>query len=583
MVSASGPIRVLFVDADSAPVGATRLEDASDRLVVDTATNAPDAADALADGGVDCVVSDGRVAGTDGLELLESVRERRPDLPFVLFPREGSERLAVEAFRAGVADYVERSAGDEAAAERYGELAERVVAAVDRRRTETRRADAFETATVAMAVCEPETATVLDANRAYRDVLGEGLPDLSSTRRAHPAGGAPSTRELLRRAVEEGAARAAWNRATGMGANVRCDVTVAPLPDDGRDRVLLTVHDAATESSAGQSDAVLSTVLENLPVGILVEDSSRTIVAVNSALYDLFGLPGSGDDLLGLDCGEAAKATRGFLAEPEGFVERIDDLIDRREPVSGEELELADGRVLERSYVPYTLPAGEANLWLYRDVTDRKRRERELTRERDRLDEFASLLSHDLRNPLGVAAGKLDLARADCDSAHLDDVETALDRMTTLVENVLALARQGAAVDEVKPIDFASTARSCWVTVETADANLRTGDSAEIFADDRRLRRLLENLFRNSVEHGGASVTVTVEALDDGFYVADDGPGIPPGDRDVVFDPGYSTDSGTGFGLSIVRDIVDAHGWEVAVTESEDGGARFEITDVHLR
>lgn len=93
--------------------------------------------------------------------------------------------------------------------------------------------------------------------------------------------------------------------------------------------------------------------------------------------------------------------------------------------------------------------------------------------------------------------------------------------------------------------------------------------------------QLLENLFRNAVEHGGPDVTVEVGALEDGFFVEDDGPGIPSDARDEVFDVGYSSaDDGSGFGLSIVRRIATAHGWDISVTEGTDGGARFEITDV---
>ena len=76
-------------------------------------------------------------------------------------------------------------------------------------------------------------------------------------------------------------------------------------------------------------------------------------------------------------------------------------------------------------------------------------------------------------------------------------------------------------------------------------------------------------------------MTVTVGDLPDGFYIEDDGPGIPQADREEVFAAGYSTASaGTGFGLSIVNRVAQAHGWDVRVTDGSDGGARFEITGV---
>jgi signal transduction histidine kinase len=71
--------------------------------------------------------------------------------------------------------------------------------------------------------------------------------------------------------------------------------------------------------------------------------------------------------------------------------------------------------------------------------------------------------------------------------------------------------------------------------------------------------------------------------MEDGFYVADDGRGIPEEERERVFEPGYSTAAdGTGFGLSIVEQIIEQHGCEIRVAESDAGGARFEITGVEF-
>lgn len=76
-------------------------------------------------------------------------------------------------------------------------------------------------------------------------------------------------------------------------------------------------------------------------------------------------------------------------------------------------------------------------------------------------------------------------------------------------------------------------------------------------------------------------MTVTVGNLNAGFYIEDDGCGIPKNEYDDVFTPGYSnSEDGTGFGLSIVKQVVAAHGWEIRLTESATGGVRFEITGV---
>ncbi|KAA9397362.1 PAS domain S-box protein [Haloarcula sp. CBA1130] len=211
-------------------------------------------------------------------------------------------------------------------------------------------------------------------------------------------------------------------------------------------------------------------------------------------------------------------------------------------------------------------------------------REQDLKQHNDRLEAFTSIVSHDLRNPLNVAQGRLQLAREQCESEHLAAVERAHERMDTLIADLLTLARDGETVTDREPVALASLVDSCWTTVETADATLTTDIDRTVLANESRLKQLFENLVRNAIEHAGSDVTVTVGALDDGFYVADDGPGIPEADRETVFEVGYSTNTdGTGFGLCIAKQVAEAHGWEIRVRDSADGGARFEVTGVSFR
>ena len=206
----------------------------------------------------------------------------------------------------------------------------------------------------------------------------------------------------------------------------------------------------------------------------------------------------------------------------------------------------------------------------------------ELERQNKRLEEFAGVVSHDLRNPLASAIGWLDVARSDPRNADdaFDRVETAHERMESLIDDVLALAKAGGSDPDRTTVSLASAMADAWGTVDTRDAALVTRTTATVHAEPSRLQQALENLLRNAVEHGSADVTVTVGDTPDGFYVEDDGPGIPPDDRDQIFEWGYSTgEDGTGYGLSIVAEVADAHGWNVRVTESGDGGARFEFCD----
>ncbi|WP_440764502.1 ATP-binding protein [Natronorubrum sp. DTA7] len=226
-------------------------------------------------------------------------------------------------------------------------------------------------------------------------------------------------------------------------------------------------------------------------------------------------------------------------------------------------------------------------------------REAILKRQNERLDAFASIISHDLRNPLNIAGGRLALAREVSDNEHLEDIAVALDRMDTLVNDVLALSRQGEIVRDPECVSLSELSEISWEAVATAEATLEVDTDRAIWADRSRLQAMLENLFhnavehnstnpasqaqRNNAEHGSDDVTVTVGALENGtgFYVEDDGVGIPEADRGSVFESGYSTaPAGVGLGLAIVSEIAEAHGWDRAVTASAAGGARFELSGV---
>jgi len=218
---------------------------------------------------------------------------------------------------------------------------------------------------------------------------------------------------------------------------------------------------------------------------------------------------------------------------------------------------------------------------VFQDVTDRKRQEQALARQNERLEEFASIVSHDLQNPLNMVEGRLELAQTECDSEELIEAKTALNRCQTLVDDLLTLAREGQSVAETETVSLGELTKQSWATVETADATLNTDTDQTVVADRSRLQQLLENLIRNAIDHGGPDVTVEIGDLENGFYVADDGPGIPEENRERVFESAYSSvQDNTGFGLAIVTEIVDAHGWDVTITESASGGAQFIITGV---
>lgn len=214
-----------------------------------------------------------------------------------------------------------------------------------------------------------------------------------------------------------------------------------------------------------------------------------------------------------------------------------------------------------------------------REIALREQRQ-ELSRQNDRLEEFTGVVSHDLRTPLAVAMGTLEQLSYEHEDLDTDHVEEALERMDAIISGTLTLARSGRITGDIEPVDLGEIARRCKHAVSTTGADVVVAEDLPVVdADPDRLKHVFENLYRNALDHAGEEVTITVEATDDGFCIADDGPGIPEEDYDLIFETGFSTDTdGTGFGLAIVHRIAEAHGWSIDVEESADGGAAFRFT-----
>lgn len=307
-------------------------------------------------------------------------------------------------------------------------------------------------------------------------------------------------------------------------------------------------------------------VMQELRSGVVVLDHNNRVTDINSAGMELLGVKDpvgkTIQEVLGDHTDIFSDYSRGDELHSDVTIEsngvkhldfRASPLLDHRDNTIG-------------------------TLILINDITTLKEREEELKRQNERLDKFANVLSHDLRNPLNVADGYLDLAREEEDLGYLEKVRESHERMSDIIEDVLTLAKQGQRVTNTQEVDLEEVVEEAWVNVATENAELSHSLDLTVEGDRDRLLRMFENLFRNSVEHGDSSTQIRVGSLDNGFFIEDNGPGIPESERDAVFEQGYTTtEDGTGFGLSIVQSIVDAHGWSIIVDESDSGGARFEI------
>jgi PAS domain S-box-containing protein len=368
------------------------------------------------------------------------------------------------------------------------------------------------------------------------------------------------------------------------------------------------------ERSVRQHLTRLSTLIESLQMGVLFEDSDRCVLHVNEAFCQLFGID-EPEVMIGADCAHAAEASKGLFEDPGGFVQRIDNLLERREALTGEELLLEDGRVFERDYVPIAWDDEQrGTLWLYRDVTEERQMTEQL-RQQERLaavGQLAAGIAHDFRNVLATILlyAEMDLKKPNLPSSIADDLHTVMaeaHRATDLVQQLLDFSSR--SMIEPRALDLAAyvaemidgVLRSTIpehialdLEAEGDDQSPETSGEYVVEVDPARIRQALVNLAlnaRDAMRDGGrlsfrlSRVQVSPEGsppvadMPEGDYVrldvGDTGTGMTDDVVEHLFEPFFTTkevNEGTGLGLAQVYGIVRQHdGWMDVKTEVGHG------------
>jgi signal transduction histidine kinase/DNA-binding response OmpR family regulator len=666
-------IRLLHIPATpdlTDTVGAT-LDFDDEQIELRTAVTAEEALELVATTEVDCIIADYELPDLDGIELLEAIRKAHPALPFVLYTDSGSEEIASAAISAGVSAYLRPETGGQTRAitDQICDLVTQYRADAERERKLERTADLLakteRIADVGGWEIDTDTNEVFWTDHLFElmGIDGNEEPPLEGALDIYHEEDRPIIARAVESALSEGDPfdvevrfrrpddEIRWLRVQGVPDVVDGHVetlrgTVQDVTERyTRERILREMHDIISDRDHSFDEQVrrlleLGRTELDTRYGTLSEirdgDYIFEIVAADDSIQEGDVVPVSATNC------EIAASTEQTLVL--GDVER--DAPDQTHRTGFAEWGIscylgAPVFVDDEVYGTFCFYDTEARAdqfteweetlvdlmsrWVSYELQRRQVTEK-LHEQNEQLERFASIVSHDLRNPLSIIEGYVDMAVETGEIDHLSRVQSAVKRMDTLIDDVLLLSRTENAISDCTAVDLGSLANRCWETVPTEAATLTVTADPTVEADVTRLKQLLENLFRNSVEHGstdsrpqaddsvehgstenrtqsgdsvehgstdsrpqaddsvdlgGKGVHIRIGELDTGFYFEDDGPGIPEDERETVFENGYSTaENGTGLGLSIVKEIVDAHGWEVQITEAEGGGARFEITGV---
>jgi signal transduction histidine kinase/response regulator of citrate/malate metabolism/GAF domain-containing protein len=359
----------------------------------------------------------------------------------------------------------------------------------------------------------------------------------------------------------------------------------------------------------------LSTLIQNLNSGILLEDQNRNILVTNKEFCEMFEIPAEPEQLVGKDCSDSAEQSKHLVEEPDAFVESINRIVRERKPVLNEEIVFNSGQVFLRDFIPiYNNDFYLGHLWEYRDITFQKESFRQLIRAREQAEEskrlkqkFLANMSHEIRTPMNGVVGIVHLLeRTQLDNEqkkYLDILKDSSEHLLHLINDILDVSKieEGKLVLAKSPVQLDNiiegVVQNLRSRVEDKNLNLKL-EGLDIFdtlliTDPVRIRQILLNLLSNAIKftHQG-SIALSCKSIQKtgthhkfSIEVSDTGIGISPEKLKHIF-TAFDQENrdisnqygGTGLGLNIVKELVDKMGGEIKVQSELNKGSSFTIS-----
>ncbi len=592
-------IQILHVEdnPDFADLTADMLERKEDRFDVTTANSVGEGLEAY-DDTIDCIVSDYNMPGRNGIEFLETIRDRCPEVPFILFTGNGSETIASEAITAGVTDYLQKQSG----AQQYTVLANRIRNAVDQYRS--RRALESKQERLSLLIEQSPLGVIeynddfeiVRMNEAGEQILGYSERELrgETWKKLVTADSYDHVDEVTSKlAAAEGGYHSIDENRRKDGETIICEWHNRVVTDDDGDVVtVFSLFQDITErrrrqERLEQTTDRLEALFENSPDMINIHDLDGNILDPNPRLCEKTGYDKA--ELEGMKVWDIDAALDEEMAKE--LFSRLDTGESHR--VEGA-YEHSDGSTfpVEVHARRVMLEGEERFVVIGRDISERKESETRLEQQRDNLEILNQMVRHDIRNDLQLIMTHLDLVAPHVDEAgndHIMQIRESTDRAVTLTET----AREMADVMLTDESDRQPTALKPILVREIDDtrssypeADIETDGSVpnvEVLANDV-LNSVFRNILENAVQHNDGDdpqIRASVRPLETTVRVriADNGSDIPEDHIEEMFGKGKKglTSEGSGIGLHLVNTLVDRYGGAVWVDHDDPIGKAFVV------
>jgi len=359
----------------------------------------------------------------------------------------------------------------------------------------------------------------------------------------------------------------------------------------------------------------LSTLMRNLHDGILVEDENSKIVLVNNEFCHLFNVPLDPERLVGLDYSVAHEMITDFVKEPLKFQKKVDKILSLRQLAIHEEVELTNGHVYERDFLPmYSGIKFMGNLWRYSDITPRKKAERELKKAQLEAisasiakSQFLVNMSHEIRTPLHAINGLTRLLEetpmTDEQKKLIKGLDKSYEGLLGIVNDILEFSEIEAGQVELNETEFSledllkKVFDAFEYTAAEKKIKLEIKFDKEIkcllLGDRIRLRQVFVNLLNNALKFTQKGcvciecslVKSTKNSYIIYFNVSDTGIGITKENIPKIFQSFHQEYTGTtrgfggmGLGLAISMQLVELMGGKLEVKSQKNQGSEFFFT-----
>ncbi|UCG00284.1 MAG: PAS domain S-box protein [Candidatus Heimdallarchaeota archaeon] len=361
---------------------------------------------------------------------------------------------------------------------------------------------------------------------------------------------------------------------TKNGKRIHGILTTKNIDYEGERAILGIVtditHQKRTHDELVRSEERYRRLIELSPDAIILSDTESKILMVNEQAVKLYGAREA--DLIGRNAFDFI-----IPEDQDRAVNNISTLLERGSIRNIEySMIRKDGSTYPADLSVAVISDSEGNptnfLGVLRDITERKKAEEKLIRQKEELSEFAHFIAHDLNNCLTSIEGYTQLLDYEYNESHI--ISKQIEYMKELLKRSLMLADAGLAVEKDADVDLNLLIERVASTVIPKTVSFTHDQLPTVLCDQGKLSQVFTNLLENAIIHGKPQ-TITIKTTSTETHliilVTNDGEPIPPEIQKLIFDYGFSTQDSVGLGLSIVRKIVEAHGWDISVESGEEG------------